>query len=232
MTTVRHHFDQLAPIYDQRKKNFSFYYDELKRLLADFIPPSKKVLEIGCGTGELLASLYPKNGYGIDISSKMVELASSKYRKNKKLQFRSYNKFPQITFDYIFMSDVVEHLVKPGDTFKWIASRMNQKTLFICTMANPKWESLLLLAEKLKLKMPEGEHHRSTFYQLKKLLQKADMQIVKHDFRLLVPINIPVITKLINEFIEPYFKRYAFIEFFIAKKSPRFKSSESKPSHL
>lgn len=222
MTSVQHHFDQLASVYDERKNYYSFYYDSLKKLLATLIPPDQTILEIGCGTGELLASLKPQKGYGIDISFQMIELSRQKYRRQKNLHFySSYKKIPHVNFDYIFMSDVIEHLSDPLKTFNWISRRMSQETRFVCTMANPIWEPILLLAERLNLKMPEGDHYRWKLSQLENFLSETKISIIKHDYCLLLPIKIPLLTQYANQQLEPYLKRLAFIEYLVGKKVTR-----------
>src|SRR5687767_9534749 len=102
-TVVEKHFDKIAGDYDFYKKNSSFYYDNLKKLLSSLIPKSKKVFEVGCGTGDLLDYLKPKFGYGFDISSEMIQRANSKYSLNKNLKFSTL--WPSGSFDFIFMSD-------------------------------------------------------------------------------------------------------------------------------
>jgi len=67
-------------------------------------------LEIGCGTGDILANVEPNKGYGLDISREMVKIATSKY---KPINICIFTKWPTKSFDYIFMSDVIEHLEKP-----------------------------------------------------------------------------------------------------------------------
>ena len=41
------------------------------------IPPGKRVLELGCGRGELLAALQPSYGVGVDFSAKTIARAKS-----------------------------------------------------------------------------------------------------------------------------------------------------------
>jgi SAM-dependent methyltransferase len=40
------------------------------------IPPGKRVLELGCGRGELLAALEPSYGVGVDFGAKTIARAN------------------------------------------------------------------------------------------------------------------------------------------------------------
>ena len=215
-TASEKHFDKIAKNYDYYKNKNSFYYENLKKLLKSLIPQNKKVFEIGCGTGDLLAALEPITGYGMDISSGMIRVANKKYAKSENLKFST--EWPKDKFDYIFMSDVIEHLEDPKETFFKIRGLMGEKTIFINTMANPVWEPILLIAEKLGLKMPEGPHNRIKYSDLRFMIEESGMKIIKHDYKLLVPTKIPLLTNLVNRHLEKYFKRLAFIEYFVAAK--------------
>ena len=68
--------DSLAERRDEFRDRNRYYYEEIERLLRFFVPPNKSVLEVGCSTGDLLAALEPRRGLGIDISERLVELAS------------------------------------------------------------------------------------------------------------------------------------------------------------
>ena len=57
---------------------------------------------------------------------------------------------------------------------------MGSKSVFINTMANPSWEPFLVLAEKLRLKMPEGEHKRIKFEDLRFMIQDLRIQRFVH----------------------------------------------------
>jgi ubiquinone/menaquinone biosynthesis C-methylase UbiE len=213
---VEKHFDVVASNYDHGKKKYDLYYSTLKKLLKSFIPINSVVCEVGCGTGELLVAVKPKKGFGMDISSKMIEIAKVKYSKSRNIKFST--NFPNGKYKYIFMCDVIEHLENPDKTFREIVKLMNKDSIFINTMANPLWEPLLMIWEKLGLKMKEGKHYRMPFPEIEKLLKKSGMKIYKHDFKLLIPVNIPVLTQFLNKHLERPLKRLAFIEYFVAKK--------------
>jgi ubiquinone/menaquinone biosynthesis C-methylase UbiE len=216
---VENHFDKVAVDYDLYKKKNKYYYDNLKKLLKTLIPQNKNVFEFGCGTGELLTSLKPTSGVGYDLSPEMIKLAKRKYKFNKKLSFTHRSLFTvHRSLDYVFMTDVIEHLEDPLAEFKKISKLMNKKTIFICTMANPIWEPILMIWEKLGLKMKEGPHKRIRFEDLRIMIQESGMKVIKHDYKLLIPIKVPMITYFANTYLEKYLNKYAFIEYVIASK--------------
>src|SRR5215813_14908698 len=52
-----------------------FFHEEDLRYLKFLIPEGARVLELGCGTGDLLAALKPSFGVGVDFSAAMIENA-------------------------------------------------------------------------------------------------------------------------------------------------------------
>lgn len=214
---VQRHFDRIAPKYDFYTKKRDLHYSALKKLLKRFIPRDKNVLEVGCGTGDLLVSLWPKFGYGFDVSSGMIKIARLKYGSQKNLSFST--KWPWGKFDYIFMSDVIEHLENPNETFRKIADLMGPKAKFINTMMNPVWIPVEAVYNFMGWKMPEGPHRRIGSKDINAILKNSGMKVVKHGHTLLMPIKIPVITNFLNKYIEKYLRHFSFIEYFVAVKS-------------
>lgn len=215
MSRVKKHFDKIAKDYDFYKKKNEYYYRNLKSLLTKLITRNKNVLEVGCGTGDLISFINPKKGYGMDLSTEMIKIAKNKH-KGKNIVFST--KYPKGRYDVVFMSDVIEHLEDPKKVFEKISSLLKKKGVFVNTMANPIWEPILMVGEKVGVKMPEGEHRRISFGEIRKLLEKVNLKIVKHDYKLLIPVKIPFITVFANKYLERYLKKYAFIEYFVAEK--------------
>ena len=214
-STIEKHFDEVADTYDSGKKRYSYYYTSLKKLLGELIGKNKNVFEFGCGTGDLLVSLNPKSGFGMDISRKMIEMAKEKHSSKKSITFST--SMPKEKFDYIFLSDVVEHLSDHKNTFKELKKVMNGDAKIIVTMANPIWEPLLMVWEVLGLKMKEGKHKRVAYGELKHMLEGLHLRVVKHDYKLLVPVQIPFITNFANKYLEKILKPLCFIEYFVAE---------------
>src|SRR5471032_2092031 len=60
----------------QSKFNASYREDDLK-FMRFLIPPGKRVLELGCGRGDLLAALQPSYGVGVDFSARTIARADA-----------------------------------------------------------------------------------------------------------------------------------------------------------
>ncbi|KKU49685.1 MAG: Methyltransferase type 12 [Parcubacteria group bacterium GW2011_GWA1_47_10] len=196
------HFDRIAKQYDGWKKKNWYYYQNLKALYAGLIPPSSRVWEIGCGTGDLLASLHPSEGLGTDVSTEMIAIARSKYQAAPNLKFITEDQFtplsplgdftgPLSNYDFIFMADVLEHIADPNAFFNNLNSKTSSGQHLIVSVANALWEPLLLVAEKLKLKMPEGPHKRLSIPATEKLFTQYNWKIEERGYRLLIPKKVP-----------------------------------------
>lgn len=197
--SAKAHFDHIATTYDSYKEKYNPYYDAQKFSLKEFLPKKpNSVLDIGCGTGILLISTKPKKGMGIDISPEMIQLAKQKNIDSKSISFKVHDierkTFPG-EFDFILCNDVIEHFASVENAIANIAKTMNKKSILILSMANPMWEPFLMLLEKLKLKMPEGPHHRISERQFKHILLQNNLQVLTKKVYL-PTIHMPILNEL------------------------------------
>ena len=221
MEKVKDHFDHIASDYDYWKKRNWYYYENIKKIITEFVPMDKEVLEVGCGTGDLLAFVQPNYGVGMDLSPKMIELAKSKYNRSSNLKFCIPGEVPKRQFEYIMMIDVIEHIEDRTAVFTDIQQFCDSNTKIIVLMANPLWEPLLLLLEKLNLKMPEGPHYRISYSDLKKELEQLNFIVSEHGYRQLVPSHIRGLSDFINDnfYRVPLLNKFGLTEFIVLTHS-------------
>jgi len=74
----RNHWDALASTQKTWLEGGKPYHKRLDKIYSYLIPPGKRVLEVGCGCGGLLASVKPSFGVGVDFSRQTLLVA----RKN------------------------------------------------------------------------------------------------------------------------------------------------------
>jgi SAM-dependent methyltransferase len=72
---IRHLADARAPERRKWLARAAFFHEEDLRYLKFLIPEGARVLELGCGTGDLLAALKPSFGVGVDFSPGMIAQA-------------------------------------------------------------------------------------------------------------------------------------------------------------
>jgi ubiquinone/menaquinone biosynthesis C-methylase UbiE len=195
---VQEHFDEIAKNYDYWKKKNWYYYSTIKSFIRRVVPERSRVLEIGCGTGEILASLNPSYGVGIDISAQMVKLATQKFPQHSFIHSPIEDLKLEEKFDYIVMVDVVDHVYDVMDVFKSVYRFCKPTTRVILTTINPWWDPILMLMEKIGAKMPEGPHNFIEKGNLTKILDLMDFSLSYSGYLLLFPKHIPVLSFLAN----------------------------------
>src|SRR5215210_7649830 len=55
------------------------YHARLIEVYRSLVPAGQRVLEIGCGEGDLLAALQPSFGVGVDFSGGMIRRAAARH---------------------------------------------------------------------------------------------------------------------------------------------------------
>ena len=76
---IRDLADRLATERNRWVERNAYYYEEDRRYMRFLVDEGLRVLELGCGTGQLLDALKPSHGVGIDISRGMIEIAQADY---------------------------------------------------------------------------------------------------------------------------------------------------------
>lgn len=226
---IREHFDVMAADYDKWKKKAWYYYAQLKQLCQKFVPSGKRVLEIGCGTGDILAALQPKVGVGIDISGEMIKRAR---RKHPGFIFKRQN-VEELSlkqkFDYVVLVDIVDHLPDIFTMLVKIREVCSSKTRLVLTTINPVWEPVLDLAERLGQKMPEGPHNWVPHDDLKNILELAGFKVIKNGFKVLVPKYVPKLSDYLNKNFNRWeeLNQFGAVQYFVCQKLPERKVNRS-----
>ena len=211
------------------KQNF-YYYKDLKRFFRFNISENSSVLEIGCGTGDILASVKPKRGVGIDLSEEMLKIAKQKYPEYDFVQMDAENMTLNEKFDYVIISDTLGYFEDIQKAFKELRKLTTPQTRIIITFHSFLWEPLLSLGQWLHLKMPQKRLNWLNSTDIKGLLELEGFEIIKTGKRFLFPLYIPLFSWFHNKYIAnlPFFNSLCLTGSIIAKE----KVSESQDNEL
>lgn len=231
---IRSHFDAIADQRDRWIARNEAYYDDDRAYTRFLIPEGARVLDIGCGTGELLARLKPSYGLGIDFSEKMVETAQ---KNHPDLTFQlgdaedsSFLEDLDGPFDFIILSDTVGYLDDIESVFRAIEKISQPHTRLVVVYYSHLWEPVLAVAEWFNQKIHQPDLNFLSSSDITNLLYLAGFEVVRTEWRQLIPRRILGLGTLINRFIGtlPIIRRLCLRHYIVAR--PFERRADSKPS--
>ena len=105
------HWDQVARKRDSWRGWGGAYHSRLAEIYSFLTVPGLRVLEVGCGQGELLASLKPARGVGVDFSEQMLEARPCAPSDLEFIQADAHDLSGlNEEFDVIILSDLVNDI--------------------------------------------------------------------------------------------------------------------------
>lgn len=227
---TRAHFDALAPVIDDWKARNRYYHDQQLARLRYLIGEGRRVLEIGCGNGEVLAALRPSVGYGIDLSPALIAEAQARH---PGLQFEvadadDWTPPACASFDTILLSDVIGYLDDIQRCLAILRQVTTPRTRVVFSFYNFLWQPVLAAAEAAGRKMPTPAQSWISLDDLRGLLHLGGFDLVKAERRLLFPLDLPVLGTLLNELAHvPVFNHLCLCHYVVARPIP-----ESPPADL
>ena len=217
---VEEFFDHYALSVEKWRRRNEGYHRAISSLCSFYIPASARVLEIGSGTGDLLAATQPLRGLGIDISPEMVRLATSKH---PDLEFRcmaaEFLDCGGEKFDYIILSDLVGFLYDIRLVFERLRSACHAQTRIIIHWYSLLWQPILALAERTGMKYPLPILNWTTKEDLANLLYLADFEVLRSRPHILLPKHVPLLTPFVNRFLTPLplIRQFALTNWVVAR---------------
>ena len=216
---IRNFYSETAASRSRWEKMNRFYHKSLELYISSIIPEGKRVLEIGCGNGNLLHSTKPEYGVGIDFAPGHIDTASKRYPdlifKVDDVEELQLNEI----FDYIILSDLTNCLWDVQAAFQNIKKLCHPQTRIVISQYNYVWEPILRSGEFLRLKLRQPAQNWFSNSDTSNLLELEGYQIIKIERKLMFPKYIPIINLVLNKFLAnlPLFNRLDLVNLIIAR---------------
>jgi SAM-dependent methyltransferase len=183
------------------------YHDDDRKFMRFLIPPGKRVLDLGCGAGHMLATLQPSYGIGVDFSPKAVERAKLLY---PHLNFVLGDIEDPATlqdiegpFDYIVLADTIGVLEDIDGTLRLIHQLCAPSTRLIIAYYSHLWEPILKTAEAVGLRNKQPQVNYIATADFLNLMDLADFEMISREQRQLLPRRWLGLGPLINKYLAP-----------------------------
>jgi SAM-dependent methyltransferase len=204
---IRRSFDASASERAEWRGRASFFHSEDLRYLKFVIPEGSRVLELGCCTGELLAELKPSFGVGVDLSSSAIDEARRAYPDYSfyagDIEAPGFIESLPGPFDFIIIVDTLGSLDDCQQMFENLHCLCTRQTRLIVGYFSHLWYPPIKFAEAIRLKMPQPPQNVLSSVDVRSLAALADFDALKSERRLLSPLRLFGLGRLINRFVAP-----------------------------
>jgi hypothetical protein len=191
---VRVFGEQQHPALHRSRQRNRYFHQYLTRIVNSQVLPGSRVLDIGCATGDMLASLKPSYGVGIDINATELtfhEMAAEEVGKLGE------------NFDYIILSGVLPQLYDVYSALEAIRSVCHDRTRVIVTTFSRLWQPGIRCGEMLGWKARVPDESWLPPAEVSSIFTQCDFDIVTQRDSILLPVGIPLVSNLINRWMSP-----------------------------
>lgn len=215
-----------------------YFHDYLARVLRARITPGQKVLDVGCGSGGLLASLQPTSGVGIDLSGAAITAARAAHGGGALSFHQGDGTDPEVLkslggpFDAVLMVNVVTTLADVQAAFEAVAAVSHERTRLFVYSYSRLWQPMVRAAEMMGLKPRPPAESWLPPEEVRNMLDLADFEVVRRDYQVVMPLYIPLVSDLLNRYVGrlPGIEWLSLMYGLVARPSPHRFARGPRPS--
>jgi len=212
-------WDKVSSKKKNPKRLGAFYHQLLRHYYGFLIPQGVRILELGCGHGDLLASLKPSLGVGVDFSSKMIRHASTKHPKLIFIHGDVHEIAFRKKFDVIILSDLVNDLWDVQFVLERLRTMCHFRTRIILNFYNNLWRIPMSIVKRLGMGAENLEQNWLAPNDVLNLIELSGFEKIKRSPCILFPLSILFLTNFANRYLVNFipFKWLALTNFIVAR---------------
>ena len=195
------HWDHVARQLDTWSGWGGNYHRRLEAIFKFLVAPGQRVLELGCGRGDLLAALRPCVGVGVDFSEEMIQRAAQRHPQIRFIRQDVHTFNLDETFDVIILSDLVNDLWDVQAVFEKLAPVTVPHTRIILNSYSRLWELPLALVTRLGLAKPTLYQNWMTVEDITGLLSLANFEVIRTWQEIIWPVRTLLLDAFFNRLV-------------------------------
>lgn len=211
----------------QRRKSrilSRYYWNEIIQYCKYFAHTEFRILEIGCGSGDLLHTLPAKHKTGVDISSEQLKWAREKY-PNANIEWIQQDAHVlnlHTTYDLIILSNLIGFTEDIQMVFEALKPLCHAQTKIIVQFYNALWEPVLKWSERLGIRSKTPLQNWLSTRDINNLLHISGFEVFRNSKRMVFPFYIPILSHIINRYLAhiPPFRFFCWNLYSFARLQP------------
>jgi SAM-dependent methyltransferase len=217
------YFNTIAPSRIKQRKLKAYYWNDITTYCDYFIHEDISVLEIGCGTGELLNEIKAKNKVGIDFSELMIEQAKKQFPNLDLRLMAAEEILLDQKFDLIILSNLIGYLDDIQLVFEKLHALCHSNTKIIITYYNFLWEPILKFGEWMGFKTKTPRQNWLSLAEINNLLFLSGFHVYRNSRSMIFPLYFPLVSELMNNVLAklPLLKLLSINNYTFAKALPK-----------
>jgi SAM-dependent methyltransferase len=216
----------------------AYFHDYLARVLRARIPGGQRVLDVGCGAGDLLAALQPSRGVGVDLSGAVIAAARAAHPAPSLAFHQGDGADPAFLeglggpFDVVLLVNVVTTLADVQGAFEAVASVCHERTRLFVYSYSRLWQPALRAAEIAGLKPRPPAEAWLPPEEVRNMLELADYEVVRRDYQVVMPLYVPLLSDLVNRYLGhlPGVELLSLMYGLVARPSPHRFPARPRPT--
>jgi SAM-dependent methyltransferase len=226
------HWDDVAIRYESHRSLGEGYHQRLAQIYSNLLTPGSSVLEIGCGTGDLLASLHAARAVGVDFSAEMLAQAREKHPDCQFVQVDAHTLALGECFDFVILSDLINDLWDVQTVLEAARQHCHASTRLILNSYSHLWQIPLRVSATLGLTKPNLEQNWLETDEIRNLLYQADFDTLRTFPEFLCPFQLPLIEPFFNRILVRFwpFRWLALTNIFVARPNPQIATEGQPPA--
>lgn len=219
---IREHFDGLAADWPRFKRRNRYYNAYLTRWCRSLVPPGRKVLDVGCGRGDVLAAVQPRAGLGIDLSAAMVRGATQDHPTLTFRQCPMEELEGERDYDAVLCLNTLEYAWDVGAVFDAAHAALRDNGRMLIATGNPVWWPIFQLGSALGWRIPECRRLFLTSKDLANMLRLHGFEVVYDRMALFIPKPVPLLGDALNWIVPriPLLNLLCSMQLMAARKVP------------
>ncbi|HWB97064.1 MAG TPA: bifunctional class I SAM-dependent methyltransferase/glycosyltransferase family 2 protein [Bryobacteraceae bacterium] len=201
------HLEQVGAFYENAPTEANWASRSYRTLLAHYynllIPPDARVLEIGCGSGELLAQLHARHRTGVDLSSRQIDAARRRLPDATFHVQAGENLELTGTFDCIVISETLNLAADAQQLLQRLQAVSHPGTRLMLNVHSSLWRPVLTLARWLGIKSPQPQSNWLATADVLNLLRLSDWESLLVQPRILLPVKCAGLETACNRWLAP-----------------------------